>query len=220
MKKTLITLAVGFTVLPLSATFAAPGGPNPDDDVASLTQSSISRIGGAGTTAAATTGGITDADGNPVVIPATATATYSGSNDIATTGSFNPLVKESFNDVNSDNWTNIREDGVLSIGNGISQALANSDIDNNVGGPQLVPLVPGVPNPLQDQGNVIFEDSALQNGAQAVVANLATRLTTTRTNSIDTGSYNHASGISVVEQNLGIGQAMTQSAVVQSNGGL
>ena len=66
MKKRLLSLAIVAAIAPLTVAFAAPDIPvNDDDDVAKLTQSSSSEIGGATTTINAIVGTKTDADEIP-----------------------------------------------------------------------------------------------------------------------------------------------------------
>ena len=133
----------------------------------------------------------------------TATATYKQSNNRKTENSFNPELNNVFQNVNANNEIAVGEDGIVSFGQSLDQAVATSDLDSST------------------SNNRLYVYSAVGNVAQALANNglTATNVTHSATNSV-LDSFKGASGVTALNQNNGQVAVADQSVVVQSNTGL
>ena len=130
---------------------------------------------------------------------AQASTTYTDSNNIDNSNSFNAQLAKTANDVNSDNDIVVVRDAVVAIGERGDQAVATSDLDNTV------------------QNNIVYLGSVRgQLVGQGAIANTTTQRAHTSTNTID-AAFSGASGMTLATQNVGNAGAMAQSFVVQSN---
>ena len=178
MKKTLITAAVAVAIgQPLSA----------------LAVDSADQFNDTNNTDVSVNGPVAAGDGS------IATNEFSNANNVATVGSYSPVLNDSFNDINSDNAVDIAEDGVLIFGDNVNQAVASSDLKASI------------------SGNHLYVNSAAGNVAQALASNGGPTAKKRESFNKISGSFSGASGITVASQNNGHAAVIEQSVVVQSN---
>ncbi len=126
----------------------------------------------------------------------------------------NVSLTNAYNDVNSDNTVTIGEDGNVAFAQDLDQAIASSDLSHLVGSPASVlgeGVVPG--------GNNVTENGVVNVGAQNPAPNTGTLNNWAKTNTIG-GTFNNYGGLASASQNAGSTNAIGQSIVVQSNGGI
>ena len=114
-------------------------------------------------------------------------------------GSANINYKDVANDVNTDNATNIAQDGIVIHAQKADQAVATSDLDSTVSGNQMV------------------VDGAYGVSGVGFLSNAQTLGPKRDTTNNISASFSGAAGVSVVSQNTGSMSSIQQSTVVQSN---
>ena len=123
----------------------------------------------------------------------------------------NVSLTNAYNDVNSDNTVTIGEDGNVAFAQDLDQAIAVSDLSHQVGNPIAAHGLIG--------GNQITENGVVNAGAQNPAPNTGTGNNWAKTNTIG-GTFNNYGGLASASQNAGSTNAIGQSIVVQSNGGI
>ena len=177
MKKTLLSMGVAVALSAPISVMAAE----------TITSGAIN-LGGATAGGAETTKAGSPATNGP-----------SNSYNTALTGSVNLNLRDVGNNVNSNDVTNISQDGNVVHAQQADQAIATSDLDSTI------------------SGNMMIQDSLASGGAQAVLANLQLgKIKREQVNTIS-ASYSGAAGVNLVSQNIGNMASIQQSTVVQSN---
>ena len=141
--------------------------------------------------------------------PAANTPTDSYSPEL--TESQNVGLTNAYNDVNSDNSISIEEDGNVAFAQDLDQAIATSDLSHEVGSAASAHGLAG--------GNQITENGVVNAGAQNPAPNTGVGNAWAKTNEI-TGTFQNYGGLASASQNAGSTNAIGQSIVVQSNGGI
>ena len=133
--------------------------------------------------------------------------------------SLNSNITSGFNDVNSHNIVDIKEDGIVGYAQDLNQAVATSDLEHMIGQPTGTPSTPL--NAGGTGGNLLVDNGTTGTAGLGAQSNLNLKgFENTRANVINNGSFNNHGGVLSAAQNVGSLYEVGQSVVVQSNGGI
>ncbi len=133
--------------------------------------------------------------------------------------SLNSNITSGFNDVNSHNIVDIKEDGIVGYAQDLNQAVATSDLEHMIGQPTGTPATPL--NAGATGGNLLVDNSTTGTSGLGAQSNLNLQgFENARANVINNGSFNNHGGVLSAAQNVGSLYEVGQSVVVQSNGGI
>ncbi len=199
MKKTLMTASVAVA---LGLSMGVQAAATDDDTLTTPAAIGTTAEGGAKTVGAASK----------------ATNKAKGSYNSTLDQAANSNISSGFNDINSHNTVDIKEDGIVSYAQDLNQAVASSDLNHVIGSRLGTTSATAGTSALG--GNMLVDNSATGTAGLGGNLNSVASYENFQANAISAGSFNNFGGVSSTSQDLGNMAEIGQSAVIQSNGNI